>query len=220
MDNSIGDQDEQRWKIDGNRWHRMQKKQGWQKTNMATHKKGNAKKAEQEALTLRVKGDRHPGTFFRVAPDFTPGQPKERIHHKGIVALFETLPPFQRDFRVRPPVRFLFFDVGFFQHAVQIFVEPVQQEIHEFTGILLLVPLKIGCSFPDQFFDPRGAAHGRFIGPHALQQVGVTLRQPTAHPQGVVRVDGVFKLPGQEMLRQRFAIGQALQHGIHETRVA
>jgi len=95
-----------------------------------------------------------------------------QIHDDGLVPSQVGLPELSRDYCIWPVVGFWQLHIRLLLHAIQVFMEAVQQEINEFLGIVLVHPLEHGILLPYLPLDLEGRENAVGLVPEFIEQIG------------------------------------------------
>eukprot|EP00586_Coscinodiscus_wailesii_P005349 CAMPEP_0172486346 /NCGR_PEP_ID=MMETSP1066-20121228/14906_1 /TAXON_ID=671091 /ORGANISM="Coscinodiscus wailesii, Strain CCMP2513" /LENGTH=126 /DNA_ID=CAMNT_0013252249 /DNA_START=870 /DNA_END=1250 /DNA_ORIENTATION=- len=99
--------------------------------------------------------------------------PLEQIHDNRLVPPQVVLPREHGVVVVVRPVTILLLDVRTFVHAVEIFMDAVEEKREEFLRVMLEIALELGGEVLQFVFEQVRVRGGFFAQPHFLQEVGV-----------------------------------------------
>ena len=99
-------------------------------------------------------------------------------------------------------------------------MEAVKQKSHKLLRILLLVARKLRREPPDARLELSRRDDAVAARPHLMHQAGVGVRDLSAHAKRILHVQLVFITIINKEFRQRNAVAETLEGGVHETGIA
>ena len=165
-----------------------------------------------------VEGHRHTATGR--AHQGGPEEAVESVHDHRIVPPLVVLPGLLGHLLSGPPGSVGQLRGPLLLDAIQVLVQPVQEERQQLLRVMQLAAQELGREVADLGLEHVGRDGAVVAGPHLLHQVGVGLCNLPLHAQRVAEVELLQVAVLEEVLGELGHVAEALQGRVHEARVA